>query len=47
MSMLEAHVFEDHAPFQGCHPKIKGIRAVGFICHHGASKDIPRMDIGY
>jgi hypothetical protein len=45
--MLEAHVFEDHAPFQGCHPKIKGIRAVGFICHHGASKDIPRMDIGY
>jgi hypothetical protein len=45
--MLEAHVLEDHAPLQVCHPKIKGIRAVGPIYHHGVFKDIPRMDIGY
>jgi hypothetical protein len=47
MSKLEAHVLKDHAPLQVCHPKIKGIRAIGLICHHGASKDIPSMDIGY
>jgi hypothetical protein len=45
--MLEAHVLEDHAPLQVSHPKIKGIRVIGLICHHGASKDIPRMDMGY
>jgi hypothetical protein len=47
MSTIEAHVLEDHAPLQVCHPKIKGIQAVDLICHHGASKDISRMDIGY
>ena len=50
MSTLEAHVLEDHAPLQVCHLKIKRIQVVGLICHHGASKDIPRisrMDIGY
>jgi hypothetical protein len=35
MSTLEAYALDDHAPLQVCHPKIKGIQAVGSIYHHG------------